>query len=154
MGKEYAGQLNAKGLKVAVIVSRFNSLLTDKLLDGCNDCLDRHGADSKLIDIYYVPGAFELPYLAAKLLEKKKHDAIICLGAVLRGQTPHFDFLSAEVTKGIAGLALSSGVPVIYGVITADTLEQGLERAGTKAGNKGWDAALSSIEMINLYKMI
>ena len=154
MGKVYKGELTAQNFKFALCVARFNSLLTERLLEGAKDCLLRHGATDDNIEIYWVPGSFELPYLSAKLLEKNKYDAIICVGAVVRGDTPHFDFIAAEVTKGIASLALSSGVPVIYGVITTDTLEQALERAGTKAGNKGWDAALSAIEMVNLYKSI
>lgn len=154
MGKTIKGGLHAKGLKVAILLSRFNSLLTEKLLDGAIDCLSRHGCEDKGYDVYWVPGSFELPYLAGKLLEKGGYDAIICLGAVIRGQTPHFDYIAAEVSKGIANLSLKSGVPVIYGLITADTLEQAIERAGTKAGNKGWDAALSAIEMTNLYKSL
>jgi 6,7-dimethyl-8-ribityllumazine synthase len=151
MGKKYVGSLEAKNRKFAVCISRFNSLLTERLLAGAYDCLTRHGAGMEDIDEYWVPGAFELPYLASRLADRSAYDAIICLGAVVRGNTPHFEYISAEVTKGIAAIALRTGKPVIYGVITVDTLEQGLERAGTKAGNKGWDAALSAIEMINLY---
>jgi 6,7-dimethyl-8-ribityllumazine synthase len=152
MGKVYKAELNAQGKRFALCVARFNSLLTERLLAGAKDCLTRHGAADTNIDEYWVPGSFELPYVAAKLVDaKKKYDAVICLGAVVRGDTPHFDFLAAEVTKGIAHLSLRSGVPVIYGVITCDTLEQAIERAGTKGGNKGWDAALSAIEMVNLY---
>lgn len=154
MGKVYKAELNAGGRKFALCIARFNSLLTERLLAGAKDCLVRHGADDKSIDEYWVPGSFELPYLAAKLTAGKKYDAIICLGAVIRGDTPHFEYIAAEVTKGIAGLSLQSGVPVIYGVITCDSLEQAIERAGTKGGNKGWDAALSAIEMANLYGMI
>lgn len=154
MGKTFKGELIAHDLRFALCAARFNSLLTEQLLNGAKDCLIRHGAKDDAIDTYWVPGSFELPYLAAKLLEKTSYNAIICLGAVVRGDTPHFDYIASEVTKGIASLSLKSGVPVIYGVITADTLEQGLERAGTKAGNKGWDAALSAIEMANLYRTI
>ena len=154
MGKVIKGELVATNLKFALCVARFNSLLTEQLLNGATDCLLRHGADAKAIDTYWVPGSFELPYIASKLAVKPKYDAIICLGAVVRGDTPHFEYIAAEVTKGIASLSLKSEVPVIYGVITVDTLEQGLERAGTKAGNKGWDAALSAIEMVNLYKQV
>jgi 6,7-dimethyl-8-ribityllumazine synthase len=154
MGKTFKGELIAHDLKIALCVARFNSLLTERLLEGAKDCLGRHGVGDDTIDTYWVPGSFELPYLVGKLLEKGGYDVIICLGAVLRGDTPHFDYIAAEVTKGIASLSLKSGVPVIYGVITADTLEQGLERAGTKAGNKGWDAALSAIEMANLYRLL
>lgn len=154
MGKTFKGDLVAHEQRFALCVSRFNSFLTERLLDGALDCLKRHGAKDESCDTYWVPGSFELPYLVGKLLEKPQYDAIICLGAVVRGDTPHFDFIAAEVTKGIASLSLKSGVPVIYGVITVDTLEQGIERAGTKAGNKGWDAALSAIEMSNLYKAL
>jgi len=154
MGKRIEGQFDGRDLTIALCISRFNSLLTDKLRDGALDCLIRHGTADENIDSYWAPGSFELPYLAGKLIEKKDYNAIICLGAVIRGHTPHFDYIAAEVSKGIANLSLKSGVPVIYGVITADTLEQGLERAGTKAGNKGWDAALAAIEMANLYKAI
>jgi 6,7-dimethyl-8-ribityllumazine synthase len=154
MSKVFKGELIAHDLRFALCVSRFNSFLTEELLAGAIDCLTRHGAMEESYDTYWVPGSFELPYLAAKLLEKPRYDAIICLGAVVRGDTPHFDFIAAEVTKGIASLALKSGTPVIYGVITVDTLEQGIERAGTKAGNKGWDAALSALEMANLYRAL
>ena len=154
MGKTIKGDLDGRGLKVAICVARFNSLLTEKLVDGAKDCLERHGTSIDDIDIYWTPGSFELPYIAAKLVEQGKYDSILCLGAVIRGQTPHFDYIATEVSKGIAQLSLGSAIPVIYGMITADTLEQAIERAGTKAGNKGWDAALSAIEMINLYRAI
>ena len=135
-------------------MSRFNELICSKLLDGALDCLERHGATMDQIDIAWVPGSFEIPLAAKKFAETQKYDAVICLGAVIRGATPHFEYISAEVTKGIAQVSLDSGVPVSYGVITPDTLEQALERAGTKAGNKGWDAALSAIEMVNLFTKI
>ncbi|MCK4857500.1 MAG: 6,7-dimethyl-8-ribityllumazine synthase [candidate division Zixibacteria bacterium] len=154
MPKTIKGVLDARELKIAICVARFNSLLTEKLVDGAVDCLVRHGAADDAIDIYWTPGSFELPYLAGKLLEKAEYSAIICLGAVIRGQTPHFDYIATEVSKGISHLALKSGQPVIYGLITADTLEQAIERAGTKSGNKGWDAALSAIEMANLYSAL
>lgn len=154
MGRTYKGDLDGRGLKVAICVSRFNSLLTEKLIDGAKDCLDRHGTAEADIDIYWTPGAFELPYIAAKLLDKGGYDCVLCLGAVIRGQTPHFDYIATEVSKGIAQLSLKSNVPVLYGLITADTLEQAIERAGTKAGNKGWDAALAAIEMVNLYRTL
>jgi 6,7-dimethyl-8-ribityllumazine synthase len=154
MGKEIQGKLDGSKLKLAICVSRFNSLLTDKLLEGAHDCLQRHGTSVEDIDVFRVPGSFELPYVAARVLEKDDYDAIICLGAVIRGQTPHFDYIATEVSKGIAQLALRGKAPVIYGMVTADTLEQAIERAGTKAGNKGWDAALAAIEMVNLYKAI
>jgi len=152
--KEIAGNLDGSGLKFGVVVSRFNSLLTTKLLDGALDCLKRHRADESNVGVAWVPGAFEIPYAAAKMASSKKFDAVICLGAVIKGDTPHFDYIANEATKGIAKTAMDSGVPVIYGLITADTLEQAIERAGTKAGNKGWDAAQAAIEMVNLYREI
>ncbi len=151
---EIAGKLNASGLRFGLIVSRFNNLLTAKLLDGAIDCLVRHQADEKSITVVWVPGSFEIPYAASKMIGTKKYDAIICLGAIIKGDTPHFEYIASEASKGIARLALDSGLPVIFGIITADTLEQAIERAGTKAGNKGWDAALSGIEMANLYREI
>ncbi|MEW5923762.1 MAG: 6,7-dimethyl-8-ribityllumazine synthase [Candidatus Zixiibacteriota bacterium] len=152
--KEIAGNLDGSGLKVGIVVSRFNSLLTAKLLDGAMDCLKRHRADEKNVSVAWVPGSFEIPYAASKMAASKKFDAVICLGAVIKGDTPHFDFIANEATKGIAKTAMESGIPVIYGLITADTLEQAIERAGTKAGNKGWDAAQAAIEMVNLYREI
>ncbi len=152
--QEIIGQLDASGLKFGIVVSRFNELLTDKLLEGALDCLIRHKAKETNIWVTRVPGAFEIPYLAAKLADSKKYDAILCLGVVIRGETPHFDYIAGETTKGIAKAAMDSGIPVIYGVITADSLEHAIERAGTKAGNKGWDAAQSGIEMANLYRQI
>ncbi len=147
--KIHEGKLNAAGKKYGIVVSRFNHFLTEKLLEGALDCLVRHGATEQNVEIAYVPGAFEIPYAAAKMTAK--YDAVICLGAVIRGETPHFDYIAAETSKGIAKIALESGKPVIFGVVTADTLEQAIERAGTKAGNKGWDAAQAAIEMVNLY---
>ncbi|UCD18471.1 MAG: 6,7-dimethyl-8-ribityllumazine synthase [Candidatus Zixiibacteriota bacterium] len=152
--KEIAGTLDASGLKFGIVVSRFNELLTSKLLEGAIDCLFRHNAKEEDISICRVPGSFEIPYAASKLVHSKKYDAVLCLGTIIRGDTPHFDYIAAETSKGIARLALESGRPVIYGLITADTLDQAIERAGTKAGNKGWDAALAGIEMINLYREI
>lgn len=146
------GKLEAAGKSFALVVSRFNNFLTDKLRDGAIDCLTRHGADSKNITVAYVPGAFEIPYAAHKLAENNTYDAVICIGAVIRGDTPHFDYIANESAKGIAKIGLDSGKPVIYGMITADTLEQAIERAGTKAGNKGWDAAQAAIEMVSLYE--
>ncbi len=154
MGKVYKGELIVRDKKFAICVARFNSLLTERLLEGTKDCLTRHGAVIESIDEFWVPGSFELPYIAAKIVEQKKYDAVICVGAVVRGDTPHFEYIAAEVTKGIASISLQSGVPVIYGVITCDNIEQGIERAGTKAGNKGWDAAMTAIEMVNLYRSI
>jgi 6,7-dimethyl-8-ribityllumazine synthase len=151
---EIIGNLNASGLKFALVVARFNEFFSAKLLDGALDCLRRHGAKDEDIDIVRVPGSFELPYAASRLIGKKKYDAIICLGAILRGHTPHYEHIAAEVTKGIARLALDSGLPVIYGVVTADTLEQAIERSGSKSGNRGFNAALTAIEMANLYKVI
>lgn len=148
------GQLNGKGQKHALVVSRFNELLTSKLLEGAIDCLKRHGVVEKDISVNWAPGSFEIPYVAQKLVQSNKFDAVICMGALIRGDTPHFDYIAAEATKGIAKIALDSGLPVVYGIITADTLNQAIERAGTKSGNKGWDAALSAIEMIDLYRQI
>lgn len=150
--KEIAGTLDASGIKIGIIVSRFNSLLTSKLLEGAVDCLVRHKASQSNLMVAWVPGAFEVPYMAAKMAGSKKFDAIICLGMLIKGQTPHFDYIAAEATKGIAKTALDTGLPVIYGMVTSDTLEHAIERAGTKAGNKGWDAAEAAIEMVNLYK--
>jgi 6,7-dimethyl-8-ribityllumazine synthase len=154
MSKIYTGKLLAKGLKFAIVVSRFNEFISAKLLDGAMDTLTRHDASEDNIDVVWVPGSFEIPYAASKLAQSKKYDAVICLGAVIRGDTPHFDFIAAEVTKGIAQTGMKTGIPVIYGVITTDTLEQAIERAGTKAGNKGADAANSAIEMANLFKQL
>lgn len=148
------GKLSARGKKFGVIVSRFNELICSQLLEGALDCLIRHECDENDIDIAWVPGSFEIPVAAKKLAASKKYDAIICLGAVIRGATPHFEYISAEVTKGIAQVSLESTLPISYGVLTPDTLEQALERAGTKAGNKGWDAALSAIEMVDLFTKI
>ena len=154
MGKVYEGQLIAKDLKIAIVVSRFNDFITAKLLSGALDALARHGMDpEKAVEIIKVPGAFEIP-LAAKVAAAKDYDAVICLGAVIRGNTPHFDYVAAEVSKGIAQIALSSEKPVIFGVVTTDNLEQAIERAGSKSGNKGYDAAVSAIEMVNLLKQL
>jgi len=150
MPKVYEGNLIAKGRKFALIASRFNDFITDRLVSGAVDALVRCGAKDADIDILKVPGAFEIPLIAKKVAAKKKHDAVVCLGAVIRGATPHFDYVSAEVSKGIALVGLETGLPVIFGIITADTIEQAIERAGTKAGNKGWSAAMSAVEMVNL----
>lgn len=154
MVKEVKADLIAKGLNIGIVVSRFNELVTSRLLSGCLDALTRHGVMDGDVTVYWVPGSFELPYLASRLAEGKRHDAIICLGAVIRGATPHHGYIAAEVTKGIAAISLKTGVPVIYGVLTTDNLEQALERAGSKQQNKGADAALSAIEMANLYRII
>ncbi len=148
--KIYEGQLSAKGKRFAIVVARFNGLITKQLLEGALDCLKRHGAVEKDIEVAWVPGSFEIPAMAQALAKSKKFSSVICLGALVRGATPHFDLIAAEATKGISQVALETGVPTAYGVITADTLEQAIERAGTKAGNKGWDAALSAIEMADL----
>lgn len=154
MGKLFEGALLGKGLKFGVVVSRFNEFITKKLLDGAQDALHRHGVNQADIDIAWVPGSFEIPIAAKKLAETKKYDAIICLGAVIRGATPHFEYIAAEITKGIAKLGLDYQMPVTYGIITADSLEQAIERAGTKQGNRGFDAATNAIEMANLLKTI
>lgn len=147
----FEGHLSAQGKRFGIVVSRFNELICRKLLEGALDCLKRHGADMDKIDVAWVPGSFEIPVAAKRMASLKKYDAIICLGAVIRGATPHFEYIAAEVTKGTAQVALEYGLPVSYGIITPDTLEQAIERAGTKAGNKGWDAALSAIEMADLF---
>lgn len=154
MAKIIEGQLNAGGKKFGIVVSRFNEMISKSLLGGAFDCLSRHGADEDEITVVYVPGSFEIPLAAKKLAQSKKFDAVICLGAVIRGGTPHFDYIAAEVSKGVANVGLESGVPVIFGIITSDTIEQAIERAGTKAGNKGWDAALNAIEMADLIKKL
>jgi 6,7-dimethyl-8-ribityllumazine synthase len=149
MSKIIEGNLQAKGKRFAIIVSRFNDFISEKLVSGAIDALVRSGAENDDIHIIKVPGAFEIP-LAAKKAAQKKYHAVICLGAVIRGATPHFDYVAAEVSKGIATVSLDSEIPVIFGVVTTDTIEQAIERAGTKAGNKGWDAAIAAIEMANL----
>ncbi len=154
MPEHIHGILSAEGKKFAIIVSRFNEFISNKLLEGALDCLYRHKAAESDIEVIWVPGAFEIPLVAGKLANSKKYDAVICAGAVIRGATPHFDYVAAEVAKGIAQTAQQSGVPVIFGIITSDTIEQAIERAGTKAGNRGWDAALSAIEMSDLMKKI
>ncbi len=154
MPNVFEGQLTAKNKKFAIIVSRFNELICRKLLEGSLDCLARHGADMNNVDIAWVPGSFEIPVAAQRFAKTKSYDAIICLGAVIRGATPHFEYISAEVTKGVAQVGMEFQVPVSYGIITPDTLEQALERAGTKSGNKGWDAALGAIEMADLFTKI
>ncbi len=148
------GMLDGKGLKIAIVVTRFNDFITRRLLSGAIDCLKRHNVAGDNITEYWVPGSFELPYVSAKLAEKGEHDAIICLGAIIRGDTTHYQYIASEVAKGIAQTSLKYNVPVIYGVITPDSIEQAIERAGTKAGNRGFDAALTAIELANLYKKI
>ncbi len=152
MSKIYEGQLDARGLKAALVLSRFNSFITERLLEGAKDALLRHGAREDDLAVVRVPGAFELPLAAKKLAESGKFDAVIALGAVIRGSTPHFDYVAAEVSKGLAQVSLHSGLPVAFGVLTCDTIEQAVERAGTKAGNKGFDAAMTAMEMVSLFK--
>ncbi len=154
MNKVFEGQLKADGFKFGIVVSRFNEFISNKLLEGALDALQRHGAPGESIEIAWAPGSFEIPLVAQQMARLKKYDAVICLGAVIRGSTPHFEYVSSEVAKGIAKVNLDTEVPVIFGIITSDTLEQAIERAGTKAGNKGWDAAVSAIEMADLTKKI
>lgn len=148
--KTFEGKLIARDYRFAIVVSRFNEFISGHLLSGAIDCLKRHEANEEEIDIIWVPGSFEIPLMAMKAAQSKRYDAVICLGAVIRGSTPHFDYVAAEVAKGVAGVGLETGIPVIFGVITSDTLEQAIERAGSKAGNKGWQAAASAIEMADL----
>ncbi len=152
--KTNEGKLIATGLKFGIVVGRFNEFISNKLLGGAIDALVRHGADESNIEVTWVPGAFEIPLAAFKMAASKKFDAIICVGAVIRGSTPHFDYVANEVSKGIAKVSLDTGIPVIFGVLTTDTIEQAIERAGTKAGNKGYDAAVTAIEMANLLKSL
>lgn len=152
--REIIGNLSASGKEFAIVVSRFNSLISDRLLEGALDCILRHGGSSEQITIVRVPGSFEIPLVAHSLAKSGKYDAVICLGAIIRGATPHFDYVASEAAKGIAQASLSTSVPVIFGVLTTESIEQAVERAGTKAGNKGWDAALSAIEMADLMKQI
>ncbi len=152
MAKVFEGKLLADGLRFGIVISRFNEFITKKLLEGALDALARHGAADDNIAIAWVPGTFEIPVVAKKMASSGRYDAVICLGALIRGATPHFEYLAAEVTKGVAQTALSTGVPTVYGIITADTIEQAIERAGTKQGNKGFDAAETAIEMANVLK--
>jgi 6,7-dimethyl-8-ribityllumazine synthase len=152
MGKTYEGNLLGKGLKFGIVVSRFNEFFSQKLLDGARDALMRHGVAETDVEVAWTPGSFEMPLIAQKMAAAKKYDAVICLGAVIRGGTPHFDYIASEVAKGVAKVGLDTGVPVIFGVITTDNLEQAIERSGTKDGNKGFDAAVTAIEMANLVK--
>ncbi len=148
------GKYNGKDKNIAIIISRFNDFITNKLLSACIDCLERHNTDKKQITVIKVPGAFEIPLIAQQAANSKSYDAIICLGAVIRGATSHYDLVTAEVSKGIAQVSLKFNLPVIFGVITTDTIEQAIERAGTKAGNKGWDSAMVALEMANLHEKL
>jgi 6,7-dimethyl-8-ribityllumazine synthase len=151
MGNVIQGELLGQGKKFAIVISRFNEFITSRLLSGAQDCFERHGVAAKDVDVAWVPGSFEIPVTALRIAQTHRYDAVVCLGAVIRGQTPHFDYIAAEVSKGVAQVAMVSGVPTIFGVITSDTIEQAVERAGTKSGNKGADAAASAIEMANLF---
>jgi 6,7-dimethyl-8-ribityllumazine synthase len=153
-GHVFEGNLIGSGLKIGIVVGRFNEFISSKLLGGALDALKRHGVSEEDVDVAWVPGAFEIPLIAQKFAESKRYDAVITLGAVIRGSTPHFEYVSAEVAKGVAAISLKTGVPTIFGVLTTDTIEQAIERAGTKAGNKGWEAAVTAIEMANLTKQI
>ena len=150
--KTHQGRLNAEGFRFAVVASRWNDFLTSRLVEGALDALERLGAEEKDVELFRVPGSFEIPLLARRLAASGKWDAVVCVGTVIRGQTPHFEYIAAEVTKGIAQAAMETNVPVVYGVVTADTLEQAIDRAGVKAGNKGFEAAMSAVELVNLYR--
>jgi 6,7-dimethyl-8-ribityllumazine synthase len=150
----FEGKLSGKGLKFGIVVGRFNEFISTRLLDGALDNLKRHDVDEDDVEVAWVPGAFELPLVAQRMAASRRYDALICLGAVIRGGTPHFDYVASEAAKGIAKVSLDSGVPVIFGVLTTDTIEQAVERAGTKAGNKGWEAATSALEMANLLRAL
>ncbi len=152
MPRVLEGQLSAEGFRFGIIVSRFNDFISSRLVEGAMDALLRHGATEEQVSVIKVPGAFEIPLTAKKLAESGRYDAVICLGAVIRGSTPHFDYIAAEVSKGIANVSLESRIPVTFGVLTTDNLEQAIERAGSKSGNKGYDGAMAAIEMVNLFK--
>ena len=154
MPKTYEGHLDAKGLKIGIVISRFNEFISTKLLGGAMDALIRHGASDQDVEVAWVPGAFEIPLVAKKMADSGRYNCVICLGCIIRGATPHFDYVAAESSKGIAQVAMKSDCPVAFGILTTETIEQAIERAGTKAGNKGWDAALAAVEMANLLKTI
>lgn len=154
MPKSFEGDLNGAGHKVGIVVSRFNDFITGRLLGGAVDCLTRHGVKDEDIEVAHVPGAFEIPMAAQRMVGNKKYDAILCLGAVVRGGTPHFEYVAGETAKGVGAVALQASIPVLFGVLTTDNLEQAIERAGAKSGNKGWETALAAIEMVNLYKQL
>jgi len=152
--KSFQGDLNGEGHTIGIVVSRFNEFITGRLLDGAMECLMQHGVKDEDIEVAHVPGAFEIPSVARRMAAKNKYDAILCLGAVIRGGTPHFEYVSGEASRGVGTVALEASIPVLFGVLTTDNLEQATERAGAKSGNKGWETALAAIEMINLYKQI
>jgi len=154
LGKRYEGMLLGEGLRFGLVVSRFNEFITSKLLEGAQDALSRHGVREEDIELAWTPGSFEIPLVAKKMAETGRYDAVVCLGTVIRGGTPHFDYIAAEVSRGIASVGLEVGIPLIFGIITADTLEQAIERAGTKMGNAGFNAAMNAIEMANLLKSL
>lgn len=150
----HQGRLNAEGFRFAIIASRWNDFITSRLVEGALDALERLGVGENAIELYKVPGSFEIPLLALKVAATGEFDAVICLGTIIRGQTPHFEYIAGEVTKGIAQAGMQTGVPVVYGIVTADTLEQAIDRAGVKLGNKGFEAAMSAVELVNLYKEV
>ncbi|MEK6282142.1 MAG: 6,7-dimethyl-8-ribityllumazine synthase [Acidobacteriota bacterium] len=150
----HEGNLNGQGFRFAIVASRWNDFISSRLVEGALDALERLGADEKQVEVYRVPGSFEIPLLALRLAESEKFDAVICVGTIIRGQTPHFDYISSEVTRGIGEAGLQTGVPVVFGVITADNMDQALERAGVKLGNKGFEAATTAVELVNLYKEV
>lgn len=152
VGQVYEGTLSGEGLSFGIVIGRFNEFISSKLLSGALDSLSRHGTDMSRVEVAWVPGAFEIPLVAGRMARSAKYDCVLCLGAVIRGSTPHFDYVASEVAKGVARVSLDSGVPVIFGVLTTDSIEQAVERAGTKGGNKGWDAAVAGLEMANLLK--
>jgi 6,7-dimethyl-8-ribityllumazine synthase len=153
-GRVFEGVLKGEGLRFGIVVSRFNEFIGSRLLSGARDCLTRHGVAADAVDVAWVPGALEVPVIAKRMVKTGRYDAVICLGAVIRGSTPHFDYVASEVAKGVAAVQLESGAPVIFGVLTTETIEQAVERAGTKSGNRGWDAALSAVEMANLVRRL
>jgi len=150
MGRTFEGKFDSRGKKIAIVGSRFNDFFTSELMDGALDCLHRHGVDDEQIDTAWVPGGFEIPIIAKRFVQTGRYAAVICVGCIIQGDTPHFQFVSSEVTKGIAMVSLESNIPVVYGIVTAETLDQAIERSGTKAGNKGFDAAMTALEMIDL----
>jgi 6,7-dimethyl-8-ribityllumazine synthase len=150
----HEGHLNGQGFRFAIVASRWNDFISSRLVDGALDALERLGADEKLVEVFRVPGAFEIPLLALRLAESENFDAVICIGTIIRGQTPHFEYITGEVTRGIGEAALQTGVPVVFGVVTADTVDQAIDRAGVKLGNKGFEAATTAVELVNLYKTV